>query len=101
MSDSGLKEYIPGKSISEVAKQYGFAAENIIKLGSNENVLGPSPKVKEILLKTLNNAGFNLGYYPDAMSESLIAGIYEQFPEIGSAAVVAGNGMDHILECLG
>lgn len=100
MIDSGLKEYIPGKSISQVAAQYGISPENIIKLGSNENTLGPSHKVKEILLQNLNN-GFQFEYYPDAMSESLVETIKKQFPQIGKAAIVAGNGMDHILECLG
>ncbi|MDO9098425.1 MAG: histidinol-phosphate aminotransferase, partial [Candidatus Methanoperedens sp.] len=38
-----IKEYVPGKSIEEIALKYGLDPEKIIKLGSNENPLGPSP----------------------------------------------------------
>ena len=39
-----LKMYEPGKPIEEVARELGFASvDDIIKLASNENALGPSP----------------------------------------------------------
>ena len=39
-----ISEYVPGKTIEDVAKEYGFIPEDILKLGSNENPLGPSPE---------------------------------------------------------
>lgn len=42
-----LSPYVPGKSIEEVAQEYGI--HDIIKLASNENALGCSPKVIEVL----------------------------------------------------
>ncbi len=42
-----LSPYVPGKSIEEVAKEYGIS--DIIKLASNENALGCSPKVIDAL----------------------------------------------------
>ena len=38
-----IKEYVPGKSIEEIAWKYNLDPSSIIKLGSNENPLGPSP----------------------------------------------------------
>lgn len=39
-----LDPYVPGKSIDEIAAKYNINKNNIIKLGSNENPLGPSKK---------------------------------------------------------
>ncbi|KTC68267.1 histidinol-phosphate aminotransferase [Legionella birminghamensis] len=47
-----LQPYVPGKSIEELARESGI--DNIIKLASNENPLGCSPQVREILAR-LNN----------------------------------------------
>ncbi len=55
-----IEPYVPGKPLDEVARQLGIKDE-IVKLASNENPLGPSPlavaKIKEILNE--------LNYYPD------------------------------------
>ncbi len=37
--------YVAGKGITEVSRRYGLKPEEIVKLGSNENPYGPSPKV--------------------------------------------------------
>ena len=50
----GIKDippYIPGKSKKEIAKEYGLDEDSVIKLGSNENPLGPSKKVIDIITK--------------------------------------------------
>lgn len=44
-----LKPYVPGKPIEEVQKEYGI--EEVVKLASNENQLGPSPKAVEAVKK--------------------------------------------------
>ena len=45
---SDLAPYEPGKPIDDVAKEYGIS--NIIKLASNENPLGASPKALRLSL---------------------------------------------------
>lgn len=42
-----LKPYVAGKGIEEISRRYGIPPERIVKLGSNENPYGPSPKVKK------------------------------------------------------
>lgn len=54
-----LKPYIPGKPIEEVEREYGV--KDIIKLASNENPLGASPKAVE----AINRMAWNVGLYPD------------------------------------
>ena len=44
-----IAPYQPGKPISELARELGLKEENIIKLASNENPLGPSPKAVEAM----------------------------------------------------
>ena len=46
-----LDPYVPGRSKEEIAQEFGVKKEDIIKLGSNENPWGPSPKVKEAIEK--------------------------------------------------
>ena len=41
--------YVAGKGFTEVSRRYGLKPEEIVKLGSNENPYGPSPKVAEAL----------------------------------------------------
>jgi histidinol-phosphate aminotransferase len=57
---AGIKQYIPGKPIEEVARELGIKGE-IVKLASNENPLGTSPKALEALKKAIK--GTHL--YPD------------------------------------
>ncbi|MFZ0371670.1 MAG: histidinol-phosphate transaminase, partial [Halobacillus sp.] len=54
-----MKPYKPGKGIEEVKKEYGL--ERIVKLASNENPFGFSPKVKQELPELITN----LEIYPD------------------------------------
>ena len=70
-----LAVYEPGKPIEETASELGVHPEAIIKLASNENPLGPSPKAIDAMRAALENAQF----YPDGGSfylrEALAAGI--------------------------
>ncbi len=54
-----LIPYEPGKPIEEVEREYGIA--NSIKLASNENPLGPSPKAVAAIRQKLDQ----LNLYPD------------------------------------
>ena len=53
---AAIKPYTPGKPIEEVQREYGLT--DVIKLASNENPLGPSPKVVAALQAALTWAEF-------------------------------------------
>ena len=44
-----MDSYVPGRSQDEIAQDYNLNKEDIIKLGSNENPWGPSPKAMEAI----------------------------------------------------
>ena len=44
-----LRPYVAGKGFTEISRRYGLDPADIVKLGSNENPYGPSPKVFEAL----------------------------------------------------
>ncbi|WP_353094298.1 histidinol-phosphate transaminase [Tissierella praeacuta] len=60
-----LEPYKPGKPIKDVKKEFNL--DKVIKLASNENPLGCSPKVKEAIINTLDE----LAIYPDGNSTEL------------------------------
>jgi histidinol-phosphate aminotransferase len=94
-----LPPYVPGRSIEEVAAEHGVAPERVVKLGSNENPLGPSPRA----LSALAAAGPRLHLYPDASARDLRAGLerwWGQRVRLGAARLVAGSGMDGVLDTL-
>ncbi|HPT38327.1 MAG TPA: histidinol-phosphate transaminase [Methanothrix sp.] len=86
-----LKPYVAGKGFGEISRKYGVAMEDIIKLGSNENPYGPSPRVKEAI------AAISPERYPEP--EELLAGLsrYTGFPE---DMIVIGAGMDGVMDTL-
>jgi histidinol-phosphate aminotransferase len=60
-----MKRYVAGKPISEVKRELGL--ETVVKMASNENPMGASPKVKEMIKKTLED----ISLYPDSGSFGL------------------------------
>ena len=91
-----IKEYVPGRSIEEIAKKYGLDPETIIKLGSNENPLGPSPLAVSAITKKAGRV--NLYPQADAIELRSAIGNYTGYPV--SNIVVSGNGMDGIFDTL-
>lgn len=91
-----IAEYVPGKSIEEIASAYGLDPSSIIKLGSNENPLGPSPRAVRALMDTAPFANI----YPSADAIELRAALskYTGFPV--SNLVASGPGMDGLLDGL-
>lgn len=79
-----LTPYVPGEQPK---------IENLLKLNTNENPYGPSPKVLEALKK---EAADSLRLYPDPNSDLLKAAIAENF-ELTPAQVFVGNGSDEVL----
>lgn len=90
-----LHQYTAGKSIEEIADKYNLDPSKILKLGSNENVLGSSKKAINAAVKSLKNANI----YPHVVSEELALKIKKIY-RLKNTEVVVGNGMDHILEML-
>ncbi|MBI2346945.1 MAG: histidinol-phosphate transaminase [Deltaproteobacteria bacterium] len=89
---AALRSYIPGKPIAELQRETGAA--RIIKLASNENPLGPSPKVKE----AIGNALDDIHRYPDggfALTRALAAR-YRVTPD----NIVLGAGSDSLMLAL-
>lgn len=89
-----IKPYIPGKGIEEVRKEYGL--KDIIKLASNENPLGASPKA----ILAIEEQMSNLGLYPDGHCVKLRAKLSEQL-NVKSEQIIVGNGSDEVLKLIG
>ncbi|MCZ7402618.1 MAG: histidinol-phosphate transaminase [Candidatus Methanoperedens sp.] len=91
-----IKEYVPGKSIEEIASKYRLDPETIIKLGSNENPLGPSPLAVAAIKEKAGRV--HLYPQPDALELRNAIGAYTSYP--AGNIVVSGNGMDGILDTM-
>lgn len=91
-----INEYVPGKSIDDIARAYGLDPKSIIKLGSNENPLGPSPMAVE----ALKEHAPQMSIYPSADASELIdaLSVYTGFPAHNIAA--SGPGMDGLIDGL-
>ncbi|SDW21525.1 histidinol-phosphate transaminase [Paenibacillus sp. CF384] len=85
-----MKPYSPGKPIWEVQQELGL--EHVVKLASNENPLGPSPKA----LEAINELLVHIHRYPDAQAVDLretIAGRYG----LASEQIIITNGGDELI----
>jgi len=89
-----LSPYVPGKSIDEVAKEYGLT--DIIKLASNENPLGCSPRVIEIL-QELNR--HQMALYPAPSHHRLYPELAD-YLQVTKDALFISNGSDPIFGLL-
>ncbi len=85
-----IESYVPGKSIEEVQKEFG--AKRWIKLASNENLLGPSPKAVAAIRKELPN----IYLYPEGPCPVLRKALAEKFA-ISEDMVVISNGADNLI----
>jgi histidinol-phosphate aminotransferase len=88
-----LKSYIAGKPIEETKREFGL--KEVIKLASNENPIGASPKA----LKAIGNCLSKINRYPDAQGFYLkkkIALVLGLLPE----NIVLGNGSDELIDVI-
>lgn len=88
-----LVPYRPGRPISAVKKELGLT--HVIKLASNENPLGPSPKAVaavEAALKELN-------FYPDPGAQNLVSKLSHVL-QVPTEQIVLGNGSDELFDQL-
>jgi len=88
-----IPEYIPGKPVAEVERELGISGA--IKLASNENPLGPSPKALEAILRSAGTANI----YPESSAPDLRSAIAAKFG-LASDQIILGNGSDEIMQML-
>jgi histidinol-phosphate aminotransferase len=91
-----LAVYEPGKPIEETARELGVDPAEIVKLASNENPLGPSPKATEAMVAVLKNAHL----YPDGSGFYLTRAIAAKLG-LNPENVILGNGSNEVIEFLG
>jgi len=89
----GISPYVPGKPISEVQRELGLT--DVHKLASNENLLGPSPKV----IEAINKSALEVNYYPDGGCFYLTQALAEMLG-VDANQVVIGNGTDELIRLI-
>ena len=88
-----ISPYLPGKPITQLAREMGLPVERIVKLASNENPLGMSPKARVALEKALGS----LERYPDDFGlKSALA----NHSGLGMERIVLGNGSNDVLDMI-
>jgi len=88
-----LSTYEAGKPIELVVRDYGINSQDIVKLASNENPYGTSPKVVA-KIKTLVK---NMSLYPDDSMYELKEALATKY-NVDSKNIIIGSGSDQILE---
>jgi len=89
----GLHPYQPGKPVDELERELGITG--IVKLASNENPLGPSPKA----LKAIEGAFQDLCRYPDGNGFRLKDALAKRY-QLEINQVTLGNGSNDLLEII-
>jgi histidinol-phosphate aminotransferase len=89
-----FEPYLPGRSMECVRRERGL--KRIMKLASNENPLGASPKA----LAAIRKAAKNLFLYPDGASVSLRAAVARK-AGVEPDRVIIGAGSDELIELMG
>jgi histidinol-phosphate aminotransferase len=91
-----LPVYQPGRPIEEVARELGLPADDIIKLASNENPLGPS----RLALVAMRKALAQVNLYPDGNAFYLKGKLAEKLG-VTPANLILGNGSNEVIEMIG
>jgi histidinol-phosphate aminotransferase len=89
----GLKPYQPGKPIAELEREYGVA--DIVKLASNENPFGPSPRAQQRMVAAISD----VSRYPDASGFELKRALARRHG-VDSDCITLGNGSNDVLVLL-
>jgi histidinol-phosphate aminotransferase len=88
-----IAPYQPGKPISELARELGLQESSIIKLASNENPRGASPKALEAMRAAIDETG----RYPDGNGFALKQALSRRYG-LSADRIVIGNGSNDVLE---
>lgn len=88
-----LEPYVPGKPIEELERELGI--EGSVKLASNENALGPSPRA----IEAIRGCAERVHRYPDGTSYALRRALSERL-SVAPETLVFGTGSSELLELL-
>jgi histidinol-phosphate aminotransferase len=86
--------YVAGRPIDEVARELGLDPATIVKLASNENPLGMSPKAAEAI------KNLDLARYPDANATRLKA-VISKHHDVDPSCITIGTGSENLIELIG
>lgn len=89
-----MTPYSPGKPVDEVKRELGL--DRVVKLASNENPLGPSPKA----VAAVQAAAAQMHVYPDGSAHRLRTALASKFG-LSAKQILVGNGSDELIHLLG
>jgi len=89
-----MQPYSPGKPIDEVKRELGL--DRVVKLASNENPFGPSPKAVE----AVKQAAEKMHIYPDGAAYDLKKALSDKL-NLPVANLMVGNGSDELIHMVG
>ncbi len=87
-----MTPYVPGRSAEEVRRAYGLGDIPVVKLASNENPFGPSPRAVEAAARALGD----VSRYPDGAAAALRDRLAARFG-LARENVTVGNGSDEVI----
>lgn len=88
---SRIKPYVPGKPIEELERELGI--KDSVKLASNENPIGPSPRALQAISNSLNS----LNRYPDGSGYYLKNALSEKL-SVKADEIILGNGSNELID---
>ncbi|MFA7578167.1 MAG: histidinol-phosphate transaminase [Candidatus Muiribacteriota bacterium] len=88
-----IPQYVAGKSMEDVKKEYNLS--EVVKLASNENILGPSPKAMKAITDNIGK----LNLYPDPEANMLRDKI-ASFIDVERENIIVGNGSDELISLI-
>ena len=89
-----MQPYSPGKPVDEVKRELGL--DRVVKLASNENPFGPSPKA----VAAVKKAAERMHIYPDGAAYDLKKALSEKL-NLPVANLMVGNGSDELIHMVG
>ena len=89
----GLYPYVPGKPVEQLLREQGLS--HAVKLASNENAYGPSPKA----MRAMQDAITEVHRYPDGDSHALKTALAAKH-QVHTEQILLGNGSNEVLELL-
>lgn len=90
-----IRPYEPGKPIEEVSRELGIPEQDIIKLASNENPIGPSP----LGIKAIRDCADQVNLYPDGDCYYLKNDLAE-YLKVKPENLIMGNGSNDVLQII-
>jgi len=90
---NSLPGYVAGRTIEEIKKE--FKLNEVHKMASNENILGPCSQVRKYIKENLDD----INYYPDSDAAAVREAIASKCG-IEAGNIIMGNGTDQIIEMI-